>query len=1283
MFRKLILFVFFLLLVLYQSNGQELFTFEISLDWEEEQFEHPLSGKSEIISTFEDAYFNESHHTLATFGKRFILPSNGRVEAVISNAVFESFEKNPHPQDDYLADRISINNIVEQERQSFYANIFFIPIIKNRTGYERLSNFTLTVRFFPAVELPISINPRSIEKSQLSDGDLYKMYIPKEGIYKLDFSFFQSIEGLDPASFDPRNVKILGNEGGLLPERIATNRIDDLVELPIFFSGEEDGVFNTQDYMLFYAEGPTKMHFNEAEERFYIDHNYYDDYNHYFIKISPENGKRISSIPSLNSTAFSDDNYDDCQRFDEDLFNLLGDLPSAPGSGKRWYGQKFIGGNAVAYQDKFDLEHIIVPGSMYVEMEFASRSQSPSQVILKLDDQSINTSFPAQDFSDEYNNFANNRKLSGPFTIDNDSPNLVVDYPGGATTSEGWIDYLQINVQRKLIFNGSWMDFRNISTRHYATSTLSIENASSAQIWDVTDIENIVQIETEKNGNALSFGFDSEKLRTFVALNPNGSFPAPESVEPVPNQNLHGITELDLLIIYFDDFKESAEKLAQHRSNNDNLITYSIPISQVYNEFSGGSEDLTAIRDFARMLHKRSDRFKYLLLLGDGSFDYKHIKKTYNDENLVPVYQTYNSLHPINAYPSDDYYALLSDNEGANLKGALDIAVGRLPVRTEDEAMLVVDKIIDYETNAVSLGDWRLRLGFLADDEDHNDHAEQADDIANLVKNKFEAFNIEKIYFDAYKQASFSGGERFPDANKAINDNMFRGWLAINYLGHGGPNGWAQERVLLVDDINSWTNQEKLPLFVTATCTFTGFDDPTITSAGEYTLLNENGGTIALFSTVRAVISAYNKRLAENVFDTMFAAKDGQYQRLGEVLQSAKNIKADTSGGNARKFLMIGDPSMRLSIPSYNIEITKINEKEVGPSNIDTLSAFDRGSIEGIVTDKTGAYLPNFNGLIYTSIFDKEKTVQTLGQDPKSQPPLPYKIRKNIIFKGVSSIENGKFNIEFIVPKDIDYSIGNAKISLYAKSDQQEDAAGASFDLKIGGSSNSSINDDQGPVIDLFMNDESFVWGGMTNRDPILLVKLKDDFGINITGNSIGHDLIAILDNNNKNTYILNDYFEGAVNDFTAGTVRFPLNDLDTGWHEITVRAWDIANNTSESRIRFYVNDDENLQIKHAYNYPNPFGQQTEFMFEHNLGATDFNAQIQIFTVSGRLVKTIHQYVNSTGYRVSGINWDGKDEFDNPLANGVYLYKIKIQTFDDLAGNKSIQSPFEKLVILK
>jgi hypothetical protein len=709
---------------------------------------------------------------------------------------------------------------------------------------------------------------------------------------------------------------------------------------------------------------------------------------------------------------------------------------------------------------------------------------------------------------------------------------------------------------------------------------------------------------------------------------------------------------------------------------------------------------------FVKMFYDRStgpeELPRYLLLFGDGSYDNKNRFGSANT-NFIPTYQSLNSTLYTDTYVSDDYYGLLDDNEGLFLplgvsSEYVDVGIGRLPVKTKSEARAGIDKIMRYTRtgfspnldnqsacdntqNASPFGDWRNNITFIGDDEDGGLHQGSApslsgaDQLAVLVDTTYDDYNVDKIYLDAYPQESTPGGERYPDVTRAIDKRVEKGCLIMNYTGHGGEVGLAHERVVEVAQINKWTNANNLPLFFTATCEFSRYDDPERTSAGEYVFLNPNGGGIALMTTVRLVFASPNFTVNKNFFLAAFEPLNGEMPRLGDLIEYMK----DQPGGNSvnsRNFTLLGDPALRLAYPMHDVITDSVNSNPVTASSNDTLRALSLVTVSGHLSDKGGNLLSNYNGVLYPTVFDKAQNITTLSNDGPPSPPFTFSLQKNILYKGKVSVKDGKFTFTFIVPKDIAYAYGIGRISYYAENGT-EDANGFYEKIIIGGSNDSAVADNTGPEVSLYMNDAKFAFGGLTDENPDVYAILKDNNGVNTVGNGIGHDITAVMDGNTDDVIVLNDYYQADLNSYKSGTIRYPFTDLSEGKHTLSLKVWDVYNNSSQTYTEFVVSKSADLALEHVLNYPNPFTTKTQFFFEQNRCCQQLEVELQVFTISGKLVKNISKFVQAEGYRSDPIEWDGRDDFGDKIGKGVYIYKLKVKTDDGSAAEK-----FEKLVIL-
>lgn len=1140
--------------------------------------------------------------------------------------------------------------------------------------------FTITTLFFTLL-LTYAFGQK---ESALKDGDIYKFAVKETGVHRLDFAFLKNelkISNLD--QIDPRTIKIFGNGGGMLPEPNRVDRPSDLIENNIFISGEDDGKFDAGDFILFYATGPDKWLFDPLSKTFSRPKNIYDDEAFYFVKISSGNGARLPVQTSVANTAYTATTFNDFQRVEDDKTNLLAQHPlnCGQGGGKLWVGDFFSEGvKEKTYTDKFPFPNIVATEPVLVRAQFVAGNNFNSTFDLNVGGQSLPVVVGGSSPDDCEGNYGNMSSVEQSLRLPTSATSLdvKVTYSAG-TGSRGWLDYIEIACKRQLVFSGTQMAFRDVNSLNYKSTNFQLANASAnLLVWDITKSQKPQNQQFTTTGNVLSFGQNTEGgLREFVVFDKTSTLLKPTSaIGKIANQNLHSVDDVDEIIIYHKDFEAAAKKLAAHRRSYSKFNVEIAEVGQVYNEFSSGSLDPTAIRDFARLINKRTPRFKYLLLMGDGSFDYK---RTYPLGNLqpsdfVPPFESVESFSIVDSHPSDDYYALLSDNEGGDLNGDLDIGVGRIPCKTATEASNVVDKIMTYE-NPKSLGDWRNRTAFMCDDGDGNAHLGSAEYVANGVLSSYQNLNLDKLYVDAYKIEVSAGGSRVPQMNEAIYQNQFKGLLALCYLGHGGPKGLAQERILLREDLESWRNKDRLPLLVTATCSFSGYDNPKEVSAGEAAILNPNGGAIALFSTVRAVYADKNEALTKAVFDTLFAKNNFKAQLLGDIFRNAKNSSA--TGINGNKFALIGDPAVRLALPRYGVSTTKINGKSLSAAAKDTVKALQQVSIEGTIIDDNGVVMTDFNGTIYPTVFDKAQTLRTLGQVSGSYSQN-FVVQRNIIFKGAATVKNGIWSFTFTIPKDIDYAFGKGKISYYAQ-DSVRDATGNFEDFVVGGTTPSVFSTDLPPKVEVFINNDKWISGSTTNANPVLYVKLSDDKGFNVSGTSIGHDLTGTL-NDALNPFVINSFYEAVKDDPTKGIVKYPLSNLAPGKYNIRVKAWDIANNPSEGQTDFIVAESGSDGISKLLSYPNPFSDLTRFRFEHNINAQTLHVKLTIFNTVGQLLKTIEEDVPTDGSLVDGLSWNGADDAGNRLASGVYIYRVTITT----TGTKALTvgSGFEKLVYI-
>ncbi|MBS1686756.1 MAG: type IX secretion system sortase PorU [Bacteroidetes bacterium] len=1240
-------------------------------------------GAKIVMPYFAGGGGSERNNFVPVYTTNIAMAAPGRVAATLSNEVYETIT-NPDVKADNIPTSVTVTASTGIFKKRTYAEISLVPLRKNPlTGkVEKLTKFTINLSVTPTPQLRSSLAYAS--NSALSSGTWYKVAVTGTGVYKLDYDFLKNKCGFDLANTNFSSIAVYGNGGGMVPDLNATARPDDLQENPTYIADNNgNNKVDQGDYILFYGQGPDSWSYDTAQHRFAFTKNLYADSNFYFITPDKGTGKRITTTSAAGAVR-TITQFDDYAAHQIDKYNLLN-------TGKLWLGDR-MSTLSPTVTVNFNMPNIVTSAPVRVYSFAAASSAYASTIRVSAGGQTILThsisGISVSDYPDAYHvdggDDVFSRPLTGSFTPSSSGFDLTYTFsnPDGNGNSFGYIHNVTINATRALTFTGNYMPFRSLASVGSGPTQFTIAGATSGMhVWDVTDISSIQDIA----GSGGSYVANTPTLREFVAVDVNGSFITPIPVATVANQNLHAIGQPNMIIITPDDMLTASGDLAAFHSQRDHLSVKIVTLMQVYNEFGSGKHDISAIRDFVRMVYDKagSDSTKlpqYLLLMGDGSFDPKD--RTADNNNKFPTYESLVSDNILNSYVTDDYFGCLDATEGGDMNDAgqlVDIAIGRLPAADATEAQDMVNKIKLYKS-ATSLASWRNVVSFVGDEPWGGVYAfeEEANKLGEIVRLNFPAYNVDKIICDAYQRISTPGGFRFPEVNTAILNRINTGTLVISYTGHGGVNNWANARIFNMSDIQNLQNKEKLPLFVTATCDFSRFDDPSKKTAGEYLMTNGQGGAIAMVTTVRPVYQDPNSALQEAMFPFLFTTYHGRRPTVGEAMMETKNIVIHNTPGytvNTREFVLLGDPAMTLDYPEYNVVTTAVDNVPVAQPH-DTLKALKYVTISGEVRDASNNRMTSFNGTCFPLVFDKLTTFKTLQNDP-TYPLKIYNTYKNSIFKGQCSVVNGAFSFSFIVPKDINYAIGDGRISYYA-TNTVTDANGYQNDIVIGGSADTLLSDKDGPKIKLYMNDEKFVYGGITDPNPKLLAELWDTSGINTTGNGLGHDLTAVLDADSKNPVVLNDYYQTALNNFRRGSVSYPFSSLSDGPHTLKVKAWDILNNSAEDNTEFIVEASAKLALKHVYNYPNPFTTHTEFMFEHNRPGQELKIQVQIYSVSGHIVKTIQEDVVASGYRVDDLHWDGLDDYGDKIGKGVYIYKIHVK---DQQGNTADQ--FQKLVVLR
>lgn len=1114
---------------------------------------------------------------------------------------------------------------------------------------------------------------RYADNSVLSKGHWVKVQIEKDGIYKLTYSELKNM-GFD----DPSKVAVYGYGGWPLEEDFTKPYVDDLPAVP---------VLKKDEYILFYGRGTTKWEYSGGKLNHFVHtNNPYSLYGYYFLTDGAESKIPEQIKSSDKSTSQRIETFDDHLLYEKDWVSI--NL-----SGRQLFeklsktGQVFNGfGDPVALG--------IIEDDIYVDCRFVALTSVANKVILSgIGDKPIEGSVPltSNRKSEAYvkgkdvNLTGRNAYKSG------DKLTLKLEYSKqDKPSTDGYIDYIRLNVKRQLkTYNEPYTFFRSFDALNNV-SRFVIEDANSAcVVMDITDSENSKIIETELNGSTLSFTIpESETLREFVLIRTDRTdFPVPVSKGTVECRNLHSWSDIDMIIISPPAFQKDAERL---KMAHDDIHVEVVTPEEIYNEFSSGTPDATAYRRFMKMLYDKAvvtgNSPKYLLLFGDGAYDNRFVTEAWSkmsdkeQANFLLTYQSENSLNE-DSYVSDDYFGFLEDKEGSISNpidtSTVDIGIGRFPVRSVSDARQMVDKVIRYMNNE-ELGIWKSETCFVADDggnadTDKNIHMRQADGAAGIVE-KVQDFLADRLFFDNYAK-DYSNSNPYLAVTNDMNKKLKEGLMLINYTGHGNTGSWSDEKVLTQQMIEKYS-YSKLPLWITATCDFCRFD-ALATSAGESIFLNAKSGGIALFTTVRVAYSGNNETINNKFLSELLKqAPNGQYPALGDVVKEVKRIN-HKEGARILNFTFIGDPAIKLTLPSHKIRINKVNGKDaIG----DTASfrAYDEVTVEGEVLAPDGFSLSNFNGKLEVKVMDSKVEVTTRNNF-RNESAFTYKDYKNLVYKGSTEVRNGKFSFSFYVPGNISYSGKAGKMILYAAdSDQKIEAKGNFTNYTVKGTSDNPVEDHEGPeILKLYLNDSTFVSGDQVNATPFFYARLWDQTGVDITEGGVGHDIMLMIDNKPFTSYNLNSYYDNVFGRKGEGEVRFGIPQLSAGEHEAVFKVWDIMGNPTTHTFRFEVDEGLKPFITNVIATPTPARGNVEFHITHNRPESRMKIGIMVYDMTGRLHWKHEETGSSELFKDYTIDWDLRNNSGTHVRPGVYIYRAAVST-----DNSKEATEAKKMIIL-
>ena len=1186
-------------------------------------------------------------------------------------------------------------------------------------------------------------NPHlGVSRSALADGTWYKIPITREGMYRIDRAYLQSL-GVNVNGLNPASLQVFGNGGASVPAVNMDDRHPDLVENAVLVTGSGDGSFDEGDALFFYAEAPNGWTWipdsdpDDGEDDSHWAHyiNYFSVTNYVFLRVDGANGARVGGTgfpawpDAVRQTQFAGRMF-----VEEDFTNLF---RNGGGSGLEWMGaETSVGRSTITLLDT--IPPGLVGGTVTYRIRAAARANPAVTLSFTSGGQELGSVRPGSIvFGSATSPLGKTAETTMEQTVSGGGAvRLNMTMQGTQNNPIAWIDWAEAVYPRVLNAHEGVLRFHTPGGETGRFEFALGGFSGQPRVWDITNPADIKPVGVRAEGGQylaqvdVAVGDAPYELVAFVTASSRMATPA--AGQAVGAQNLHAIAGYpDYVIVTHSDFRTAAEDLAAHRRTNDGLATVVVDIDEIYNEFSGGKVDMRAMRDYLKFLYDRAPTAnelpRYVLLFGDGHYDYRGRTEVGNFNNFIPTYETFESLVLLESYTSDEYHGFLDDEEGAwawpgqlgtgtytdpdcmvegcpSISERVDVGIGRIPSRTAEEAAAVVAKIIHYDDPS-TFGAWRTRYTVVADDEfpgsgDVDLHLQNADVVADRVDTSAVDLNIQKIYSTSYPHVVTAVGRRIPEARAEIRRVLEEGTLVWNYSGHGGHTGLADEKLLTLEDIETFDNFDNLPIFVTATCSFGRFDMVDRQSGAELLLLTPDGGAIAIFTTVRIVFASsglgtYNLGLNLQLVDELLPRDDdGRPRRLGDVIRLTKGSDVGAQGNN-HKFSMLGDPAMRVGLPRRAVAITSVNGQPLPGSatagmptassiriaGMPELRANELAEITGQVLGFDGLPDLAFEGEVDLEVFD---ALRSIPIDPSIAVYTDgdYDVRTDRIYRGRAQVRNGAFTVQFIVPRDVSYTGETGRISAFVRSATGIDGMGSTEEFRISETAGPPLNDHDGPEMSLFINDSTFVDGGLIGDDATLVVRLFDENGINTVGTGVGHELLLMLDNDPTPAIEIGRFYVGDLDSYQRGVIRFPLPEQAAGAHTLSVTVWDVANNSSTGQLTYVREGSEKLALRHVYNYPNPTTGATRFVFEHNQApGTLARIQLRIFSLSGRPVRTIEFEESLTGGLVQ-IPFDGLDEDLDALGSGIYLYRLRVAV-DRLDGETDVAEHIERLAVIR
>ncbi len=1118
--------------------------------------------------------------------------------------------------------------------------------------------------------------------SVLAEGRWKKVKVASTGMQFISTASLRSMGFPDPAK-----VNVYGFGGRAIPEKFTDLDPDDLPILPIVRTSR--GI---------YFFGFDHIRWNRAGDSGNLAYSHvmqpYAEESYYFLS---DRDAQDYQMPQAPAAALA--SAEPLTVFTQMLLHEQ-DLVHPSTSGRVYLGEDFRSPTRRSFP--FTLTDLADGTSARVKVAFASKTSGSASFKVAANSVQLaaNTTdnLPAVTSADQFMTSRTSVK-----NIANPREDLSIDitFKNSGTVSLARLDYIEVEYQRQLIMRDGQLHFNINSTSNAAVTIDGAEE--STLIWDITDPVRPSRVDFTLSGSKAVFGATGQ--REYIAFTPDKCGTAITSGENVDCQNLHALPIPDMLIISPREYLDASERLAAHHRSHDGLKVHVLTPEQIYNEFSSGTPDVSAFRKILKMWYIRGQRLasegssvadsesdgengsdapdsndengeiRYCLIMSRPTYDNKMLMSVTQKAGAprVPIWQSPTGNSKNTSYSTDDYIGMLDETRTSSFaigSAKLRVSVGRMPVLSAAQASEMVDKYINYVTST-DFGAWRNQLLFIGDDQDSGVHFRQSEDAYKkiIATERGNNFQIERLYLDTYTMEAGASGYTYPEAKSRMLRLWNDGVSYINYIGHAYHTGWGHESLLTITDIEAFRNK-RLPFVYAATCEFARYDDDS-RSGAELLWANTEGGIIATICPSRTVFITQNGFLTNHVAENLFKTETpGMGRRIGDIFIDAKNSISGTDD-NKLRYVIIGNPAMRMPLPKYQVEINTIND--IDPDEAEefpTLQARGKAELAGRILREDGSPADDFNGTIDIVLLDAEKVIQTNGNGQDGTVEY-YNDRKTQLYHGMARVSGGEWKTTVLLPSEIENNYTPARFTFYAYSDAGIEAHGQTSKLYVYGYNKDAGDDIEGPEIKYFaLNRQDFQNGGVVHSSPVVLASVSDPSGINLSDAGIGHKITLTLDGN-RHFEDVNSYYTPDPDDATAGSLMYPLSDIEAGKHTITLTVWDNANNSSAETLDFEVAVAKAPEIFDLFTDVNPAREKVNFTLSTDRPMARLDCRIEVFDLNGRRVWSSEENASTDIQAAISKTWDLKDASGVRVPRGIYLYRATITTENGTSTTKT------------